>query len=734
VGIFYNIQSIANLLPFIACTFLAVLAILVVSTGRLDRYRGYFALFLFCGGVWAGGIGVFLSTKDVGTAEWLANLYYAAALFIAYSLLIFVRAIPDQHGHRHGTSYALDVALLAPLVVAEILLFLFSKLIVSVDVSHFNNTVVLNTALYPVYAFIFVAYAVAAFVIMVKKYRAALRSSSRIYRLRLSLVVWSIVFGMLFGSFFNLILPLFGNYSFLWLGPIGIIPSSLIFWYAVLRHGLFDIRSVAARGLMYFLLLGSLLVAYAALTIVLGRLLIHNDNPYISGITDTASAIILAFSFPALRHLFDRFTYRLFYKNDYDLVTVQRSINEVLATNVGLEMVAKRVLEIVQVTLGATYARLIVYDGHQSHRYGQGAERLTRQQKNAQIQFASYVRSRPQEMYSQTDLLETFDTDAELIGLAHRGSVAMALRLAVHQETIAVLMVGPKRHSGAYKDKDYEFLGVITEEFALALQNALRLIQIGDFTANLQTKVQTATRQLRASNRRLRSLDDAKDEFISLASHQLRTPLTSVKGYISMILDGDVGPISDEQRRLLASAYDASNRMVGIIGDFLNVSRLQSGKFMLERQPVNMAQLVADEVEHLKTTAYSHGVTLLYKRPADFPLMQLDKNKIEQVVMNLIDNAIFYAPNTEQITILLYEYHGRAVFKVVDHGMGVPRSEQKKLFGKFFRAMNARQARPDGTGVGIFLARKVILAHGGSMIFKSVEGRGSTFGFELPLS
>ena len=127
--------------------------------------------------------------------------------------------------------------------------------------------------------------------------------------------------------------------------------------------------------------------------------------------------------------------------------------------------------------------------------------------------------------------------------------------------------------------------------------------------------------------------------------------------------------------------------------------------------------------------ADSRDLTLIYDQPGVFPRVKLDDNKIRQVMMNMVDNAIYYTPAGGDIEVKLIETASSIEFRVVDNGIGVPKSEQPHLFTKFYRAGNARKARPDGTGLGLFMAKKVIVAEGGALIFETAEGKGSTFGF-----
>jgi len=173
----------------------------------------------------------------------------------------------------------------------------------------------------------------------------------------------------------------------------------------------------------------------------------------------------------------------------------------------------------------------------------------------------------------------------------------------------------------------------------------------------------------------------------------------------------------------------SSQRMVYLISDLLNVSRLRTGKFVIEPVPTNLAKVIKDEVDQLQETARGRNLELVLERPEHFPTLMLDETKMRQVMMNFIDNAIYYTPSGGHITVSLIDRPDSIELTVTDNGIGVPKAEQHHLFTKFFRAHNAKRARPDGTGLGLFMAKKVVVAQGGAIIFKSKEGQGSTFGF-----
>jgi len=237
------------------------------------------------------------------------------------------------------------------------------------------------------------------------------------------------------------------------------------------------------------------------------------------------------------------------------------------------------------------------------------------------------------------------------------------------------------------------------------------------------------------ANRQLKRMNETKDEFMSLASHQLRTPLTSIRGYASMLTEGDFGKLNDLQKHAIREIESSSERMVFLVRDFLNISRIQAGNFVLERMKTNLPDLLREDIEQLSAMAETHDIKLVLKirNEAQIPELNVDRERIGEIMANLIDNAIFYSKPGKSVEISLALVEDYVEFKVIDHGIGVPAKEQQDLFTKFFRASNARTMRPDGTGIGLFLVQKVIKEHSGTVVFHSVQGKGSTFGFRLPV-
>lgn len=416
---------------------------------------------------------------------------------------------------------------------------------------------------------------------------------------------------------------------------------------------------------------------------------------------------------------------RLFHQDSCQIDDFLRGIEAILTRATSLQILTKRVNNYIFSNLHATKIALCIPGKGVYGREGLTRRRIINDDAQKIIEYY-------QKNYDFPEVMLDDIRDDYLRKLFKLHQTKLVLPLMYQGQEIGILLVGKRKH-GEYSKCDVKALEYIAGELSVAIMNALSIEEIRELNENLKQKVDAATKELKESNRQLQKLDEAKNDFISMASHQLRTPLTSIKGYLDMILQGDLGEISPTQRAVLEEAFSSSERMVRLISDFLNVSRLQTGKFMIDKQTADLSQVIDEEIVLLKVVAEQRNITLLKKIDKKLPKTMMDTEKVRQVVMNMIDNAIYYSKPNSRVVVSAVKAGDFIEFTVKDSGIGVSKSEQKDIFGKFFRGTNARKKRPDGTGVGLFLARKIILSHGGEMIFLSEEGKGSTFGFRLPI-
>jgi len=505
-----------------------------------------------------------------------------------------------------------------------------------------------------------------------------------------------------------------------------------VFLYAMTYRNLFDIHFFVLRAASYA-------TTYVITLFVLTIPLVYGAA-YLAGVqlspiaAGIAAACLLGvvYALQAVRKQLDKLTSPIFFRNIYDVQTFLDEHNHQIISNGQIHPLLEASNAVLNKYIQSDFSAILVSDT------SKGITHFVTSKASMNRHKVSEIQSKVENLKRQVILTDELDSSQQAIkeSLIDHGIAAIVrLEYTENKSTsyIGAILLGVKKSGDTYGMRDRTTLQIISNELSVALQNALRFEEIQQLNESLRERIAAATAELRQSNSKLKRLDKSKDEFISMASHQLRTPLTSVKGYISMVLDGDVGKITKQQRQVLEQAYDSSQRMVFLIGDFLNVSRLQTGKFVLEPSLVDFTKLVGEEMQQLSDTARIRGITLDYDKPSGTHMSVGDENKLRQVMMNFLDNAIFYSPTGSTVTIQLYKESSNLVFKVNDQGIGVPKDSRSKLFTKFFRAENARQQRPDGTGIGLYMAKKVVLAHGGSVLFESEEGFGSSFGFKLPL-
>lgn len=532
----------------------------------------------------------------------------------------------------------------------------------------------------------------------------------------------------------NFVAPVvFQSSQFVTFSPLYLIVFAALFAYAIVAKRMFDIRAAVARSVAYVLSLGFIGVVYGISVLLTVTLLdLNRISITVERAIFVGFALFTAVLYPYIRRAFDRITNRVFFRDAYDTEEFLDGLNRSLVTKVDLEPLLSDVATLIEQNLKSEYC---VFAIRETSYFPQRVIGTKDKHLSAEdIEQLHETIPRIHHRVIVADQLEAGEYSS-LARLLVSNDIAVLARLVTtvkyNVEGIGYLILGPKKSGNPYTRQDENTIKIVANELVIAIQNALRFEEIEEFNVTLQQKVDSATRKLRRTNEKLEALDETKDEFISMASHQLRTPLTSVKGYISMVMEGDAGKISANQKKLLDQAFISSQRMVYLIADLLNVSRLKTGKFIIENHPTNLAEVVEGEISQLVETAASRGLELKYAKPDNFPALMLDETKIRQVIMNFVDNAIYYTPSGGHIKVELRETDKAIEFRVIDDGIGIPKHEQHHMFTKFYRAGNAKKARPDGTGLGIFMAKKVVVAQGGSLIFSSEEGKGSTFGFSF---
>lgn len=247
-------------------------------------------------------------------------------------------------------------------------------------------------------------------------------------------------------------------------------------------------------------------------------------------------------------------------------------------------------------------------------------------------------------------------------------------------------------------------------------------------------RIESLANDLSVANTRLLELDKQKSEFVSLATHQLRAPLTAMKGYTSLILEGEMGEIAPETKQAVTRIYDSANTLTNIVNDYLNISRIELGTMKYSFDSLDFKKLIEDVIGELKPNIEKKGLEFTFNCDVNQKYrVHADVDKLKQVIANLIDNSLKYTPSGKiELSLVRKNLEKKLLFSVKDTGVGIAPEVMSKLFSKFVRSDNANKQNIYGTGLGLYVAKQMIIAHKGRVWAESLgDGKGSTFFVEL---
>jgi signal transduction histidine kinase len=283
---------------------------------------------------------------------------------------------------------------------------------------------------------------------------------------------------------------------------------------------------------------------------------------------------------------------------------------------------------------------------------------------------------------------------------------AVVIPLHLNNQPLGLVILSDKLNGEGYHQQDMALLDVVGGQAISSIQKA-----------------------------KLYEGDQMKSEFVSIASHELLTPISAMEGYLSMILDEGIGKVDPQAREYLSKVYTSAKRLSLLIKDLLSVSRIESGKMKVESQQLDMVKMVTDTIDQLRFMAKDKGLELIFEAPTKpLPPVWADPDRTMQVMVNLVSNSIKYTrQGTVTISFDVDKHQGTFKTSVTDSGIGLSKSAQKHLFNKFYRVDSPETTGIIGTGLGLYITKSIIEKMGGTISCKSTEGKGSTFSFTLPL-
>ncbi len=319
----------------------------------------------------------------------------------------------------------------------------------------------------------------------------------------------------------------------------------------------------------------------------------------------------------------------------------------------------------------------------------------------------------------------------KLAEVTHARSI-VAVPLRVKGRVIGSLTVDRHQHH-ALNAEDLDVMMTVANQLAIALEHAAAYNEVEELNASLEEKVRMRTAELETANDKLQELNQLKSAFVSVVSHELRTPLTAIRSFVENMLDGMTGNLNDKQSTYLKRMLFNVDRLSRLIVDLLDLSRIEAGRMEIKLQPVDLADLVDDIVDGLRSLAAGKSISVEVRHQSVLPHVAADRDHITQVLTNLIGNAVKFTPpqGTVLVSTCVRDAEESVQISVADTGCGIAHDELPRVFDKFFRgAAISKDAR--GAGLGLAIAKSLVELNRGQIWVESVPGEGSTFSFTIP--
>lgn len=268
-----------------------------------------------------------------------------------------------------------------------------------------------------------------------------------------------------------------------------------------------------------------------------------------------------------------------------------------------------------------------------------------------------------------------------------------------------------------------------TEDYVAQLEEKTAMLELAN------EKLQRSEERILKQNENLKKLDELKSTFLNVTSHELRTPMSSIKGYVQMMLKSVLGVVTEEQTKALQVILRNTNRLDNLIQDILDISRLESGTMKFVPEQTDLSKMLRDIWETMSSACKDKNITLQIDVDESLPMIVIDKDRVTQVIINLLNNAIKFSPQDSTIILRGFRKDETVVFEVHDQGRGVPKDKQTRIFETFYQVDSGMDRKFGGAGLGLAISRGIVLAHGGNIWVESngVTGEGSIFRFTLPV-
>ncbi|HVF69760.1 MAG TPA: ATP-binding protein [Xanthomonadales bacterium] len=624
-------------------------------------------------------------------------------------LYLFIKAFPKPE--LKINKIVLNLLIITTFIVQAIAFtpLLFSKVTITDQVTPTPGPGIL------LFALLFVGVPIAGLVELIRKYRKSLG----LEKLQIKYLIVGITETFALLILTNFIAVVVFNYSgFVIFGPIFSLILVGFITYSVIRHRLLEVKVIVARSVVYALLILLIAVLYTAGVFLISKYLFKlNIDVQVVEIY-VLLAIFVAFTFVPLRNYIERVTSTIFFKGKYSQNSLVYKLTTIIASTISLEQLTKKTLQKLLSTLRISHGAYIIYTKRKFAIFPEGHGVYGNERKAID---ALYPLKR----------MVIFDEEKnkKIKALMRTLDVAIVMPLFERGEKVGTLFLGEKKSGQIYSQQDIALLEIFGPAISVAIQNANSYEAIRKFNITLKNEVQIATKDLQKANEKLKQLGRQKDDFIAIASHELKTPVTSIKLYTQLLHRKFKMANDEKSTEAIAKMEGQINKLTDLINDLLDVSKIEEGKLRLNLGEFDLNGLVDEIIEEMQLTTKQR----IEKELGSTELVYGDRDRLGQVLINIMSNAIKYSPSANKMIIRTSKDKKNITVSVEDFGMGLTPKEQAKVFERFNRAGQEGPGGLPGLGLGLYISSEIIKRHKGKIWVESTKGKGSKFYFLLPI-
>jgi signal transduction histidine kinase len=572
------------------------------------------------------------------------------------------------------------------------------------------------------------------FFILVKNYRKA--TGSEKIQIRFILLGAIIMFCAIL--IFNFLFVILFKFAAL----VGFLPLYILFFvgfisYAIVRHRFLDIRLIVARAVAYIFLMLFIGLGYIGFLFNIA-VLINKEKPTRETLKEliipALIALLFAVTFQPLRRYIEKITDKIFYKDHYDANSLLWELSRIMASTLDLSEICKKILDRLLAAMRVSYGSVVLLRKSSIIWVGGAGKTSGAPFKGNDIYHLIHESYKPHAGNEQVLIYEEL-TEGKLKNIMREHAITLVLPLIVREELIGGILLGEKSSGEIYSSEDIDLLKILTPEVAVAVKNSLSFEEIKRFNITLEEEVKHATERLRNANHKLKELDSLKDEFVSIASHELRTPMTAIKSYLWMSLNQPGQPIKEPLKKYLNISYSSTERLIRLVNDMLTVSRIERNKIELKLAPVDVFEVAKAVFDELKITADERKIKLTLNRADEKPFtVNGDREKLREVFQNIVGNALKFTPADGSIKIEMARQGNSVKTAITDTGPGIQKESMNLLFKKFSKIeySYAKHSNQPGTGLGLYISKQIVSLHNGDIQVQSEVNVGTTFTVVLP--